>query len=366
MKRILLILFLVNYTVSFSQETGLVFYTVEAIPPNATSFTVFFSVDIPDFPNKDVIGTDSYIIEIVDESEVTTTPIGSGEEVFFFGENFGEGSYDFDITYNLPDGVSFIENLPDGKVYRIGSYGGVLLDNGTFEDLGNVQSDTPNNQLDVGKDIIETRVAVTFLERPKLVVADENFTIETSILSSKFINETAIIRFEIHEVDKEDVYDIFDVASQNTLLSSTPFQTFEGSGNGTVGTTTEADFILKAPLIQNKDLPDGRTYRVRLFNSPGATSLTYPFPYELTVTDEATVLSSPDFNDAKQIALYPNPAVNIMSVETDIKTKTYKIYNASGALVNEAIANGKLAVSHLKTGVYFLVTDAGATKFVKK
>ena len=75
-------------------------------------------------------------------------------------------------------------------------------------------------------------------------------------------------------------------------------------------------------------------------------------------------LSINKFNISKSIS--PNPVSSVLNISTSLNTKTYKVVNMLGKTVLDVNATGSLDVSNLSQGLYFLVTDAGIAKFVKK
>ncbi|WP_442809378.1 T9SS type A sorting domain-containing protein [Tamlana sp. 2201CG12-4] len=50
----------------------------------------------------------------------------------------------------------------------------------------------------------------------------------------------------------------------------------------------------------------------------------------------------------------------------DLATDSYKVISILGNTVKEVKATGSLDVSDLSKGIYFLITDSGIAKFVKK
>ncbi|WP_303317038.1 T9SS type A sorting domain-containing protein [Flavivirga abyssicola] len=77
-------------------------------------------------------------------------------------------------------------------------------------------------------------------------------------------------------------------------------------------------------------------------------------------------LSTSDVADNISDKIYPNPVSTVMTISKNVKTKTYKVVNIVGSTVKEVEASGSMDVSDLSGGVYFLVTDSGIAKFVKK
>jgi len=165
------------------------------------------------------------------------------------------------------------------------------------------------------------------------------------------------IKFEIHVVDKKEVHLIEDVKNQRLVSSSEESVTIlKGASN--------YSFKLKAPEIPSKFLPSGKTYRVRLLNDSYSNSKAYPFPHELIVTKSNHEKSI--YSDKDKVSISPNPVKDYLIVNSKNKSKSYKIYDISGALVKEQQTIRRIMVSDLKPGVYLLATDYGVTRFTKK
>lgn len=62
--------------------------------------------------------------------------------------------------------------------------------------------------------------------------------------------------------------------------------------------------------------------------------------------------------------IYPNPTNNIIYI--NVPAKTYKLVSTLGTTVVIQKATGVMDISHLRNGVYFLITEAGYAKIVKK
>jgi heat shock protein HslJ len=83
------------------------------------------------------------------------------------------------------------------------------------------------------------------------------------------------------------------------------------------------------------------------------------------------ILSTPE-NIAPIFSLYPNPTIDIISVETSEKLNTIAILDTTGRIVleNKAITNNTINVSSLKTGVYFIkiftLQGSAVKRFIKQ
>ncbi|WP_299251365.1 leucine-rich repeat domain-containing protein [uncultured Aquimarina sp.] len=85
------------------------------------------------------------------------------------------------------------------------------------------------------------------------------------------------IGFQVHEVNVVDVLKTEDVQSQILVFQSDTQQFINGTNN--------LLYELISPSVPNTDLPEGRTYRVRLFNTELGNVKTYLPAYELMVLE---------------------------------------------------------------------------------
>ncbi|MDB2384924.1 T9SS type A sorting domain-containing protein [Polaribacter sp.] len=81
--------------------------------------------------------------------------------------------------------------------------------------------------------------------------------------------------------------------------------------------------------------------------------------------ENVSTASTKDFENISS-SIYPNPVSNTLNISSSVETKTYKILNTLGATIKVSPATGSMDVSDLKSGLYFLVTDSGMAKFLKK
>ncbi len=65
------------------------------------------------------------------------------------------------------------------------------------------------------------------------------------------------------------------------------------------------------------------------------------------------------------IKVYPNPAVNIISVSGIDNIRSIKVYNALGSLVKEAYKTNRVDVSSLSSGIIFIKVDNGTLQTKK-
>ena len=71
-----------------------------------------------------------------------------------------------------------------------------------------------------------------------------------------------------------------------------------------------------------------------------------------------------------KVAVYPNPATDVLNVDGIKKTDKVQVYDASGKLINVKINDGKVNISNLNKGNYILKIDGeietSQHKFIKK
>ncbi|SEH34588.1 zinc-dependent metalloprotease [Chryseobacterium culicis] len=86
----------------------------------------------------------------------------------------------------------------------------------------------------------------------------------------------------------------------------------------------------------------------------------------------ASLLAVSEAGNVKSVKIYPNPAEDVLNVMNVSANAAYEIFNAPGQLIsNGTIGEGKINVSSLVKGVYFITINNGkeektTTKFVKK
>lgn len=89
-------------------------------------------------------------------------------------------------------------------------------------------------------------------------------------------------------------------------------------------------------------------------------------PTKVTCTD---LLGVNDINSAKKVALYPNPAKDVVMIQSAKAVSAVKIYSATGALVKSVpVLDNRINVSELPAGVYIVKTDDSleSIKLIKK
>ena len=78
------------------------------------------------------------------------------------------------------------------------------------------------------------------------------------------------------------------------------------------------------------------------------------------VTVGAADLSITEANPFGTISIYPNPSTEFVSISSDIKIESFKVFSATGQLLMNGNYNGSIDVTSLQNGTYFVeVMSAG-------
>ncbi|AXT50163.1 hypothetical protein D1818_04700 [Aquimarina sp. BL5] len=165
-----------------------------------------------------------------------------------------------DISGNLQ-----LNEIPE-EVCTLEDLGAIIISEGECGDL-RVSSEYSYIESEVGV------IALFFIDVTLDAVIDPIF-IEGD---GPFDVDFGEIGFQIHEVNISDVLIREDTPDQVLVFESATQQFINGTNN--------LSFELISPSVPNKDLAEGRTYRVRLFNTEFSNVKTYLPAYELMVLD---------------------------------------------------------------------------------
>ncbi|WP_378172809.1 leucine-rich repeat domain-containing protein [Aquimarina sp. SS2-1] len=209
-----------------------------------------------------------------------------------------ENNYINTISTRLGDLTSLkILNLRNNRIIDIPKELGMLTILDILDISGNLQLNEIPVEVcklqDTGTTIIidgmceELRVSSRYVNNPSMVTVGFPFIIDIDIdadIDPVFIDgdgpfdlDFGEIGFEVHEVHRSQVTIREDVPGQVLVTRSETQQFINGFRNMT--------FELFAPFVVSTDLPEGRTYRVRLFNTEIGNVKTYLPAYELIVLD---------------------------------------------------------------------------------
>jgi hypothetical protein len=130
------------------------------------------------------------------------------------------------------------------------------------------------------------------------------------------------------------------------------------------GATNTRSFFNESIVTPTSGLNAGEYYVIKIGTAFAGSYVQSPFS-EVTLVANGAVLSTEQLVE-QTVSISPNPVSDVLNVNTNIVTESYRIYNLAGSLIKEAAATGSVSVSELSNGIYFLRTDAGTSQFVKK
>ena len=86
-------------------------------------------------------------------------------------------------------------------------------------------------------------------------------------------------------------------------------------------------------------------------------------PYTLNVTEVS--LGVNQFEEKKNVVIYPNPATNVLQVEANFTVSSTAVYNVNGQRLEVKLINNKIAIDHLQSGFYILELNTSEGKVFK-
>lgn len=143
--------------------------------------------------------------------------------------------------------------------------------------------------------------------------------------------------------------------------------------SGSQGTWISIDLPFSTPTFTCINTPPGNA-------CPSLTDLTQfvitsdlgTVYYDNLYLHKNTVLSTNDF-EVSNVRLYPNPATNVLNIESVMTIEKVSVYNLLGQEVISQIPNSEIAtvdVANLQVGVYVVKTtingNVSSTKFIKE
>ena len=133
--------------------------------------------------------------------------------------------------------------------------------------------------------------------------------------------------------------------------------------------------------LESLNLDNGKTLFFNLLKASGNSNLTCiqvddlgsvrtsTWDYDASVsfsTDCQYALSVNDFLLDAKITIYPNPANQLVSIESKKTIDVLKIYTISGALIKTVLNPAEINVSNLSKGTYFFALQIGDEQLTKK
>ncbi len=173
------------------------------------------------------------------------------------------------------------------------------------------------------------------------------------------------------EVDLQGSYtiDSFRIIEFTKALKSFSFDVWDATLNSGAGGWTSViteTGNLATPLTTYRTFTPVTTTKVRLYiTEHNSTNLMRLF--ELEVYGYASQTLGVKKYEKQPFTLYPNPVTNDeINIIGDQEVESVAVYNILGAKIDTPFENGKLSVSKLSTGVYFLkINNKFSIKFIK-
>ena len=82
-------------------------------------------------------------------------------------------------------------------------------------------------------------------------------------------------------------------------------------------------------------------------------------------------IDDPIFEEENQLSIYPNPATDVININSDKNINVVAIYDSTGKLVKKVVATSQIQISDLNAGIYFIKASLSnnnvvSTKFIKR
>lgn len=112
-------------------------------------------------------------------------------------------------------------------------------------------------------------------------------------------------------------------------------------------------------IINNFAVTAGQTYFIYISSWEAPQTVAYT----LNVTEVS--LGVNQFQQKKSVVVYPNPATNILQIETDFTVNSTAVYNVNGQRLEVKLTDNKIAIDHLQSGFYILELNTNEGKVFK-
>lgn len=124
-------------------------------------------------------------------------------------------------------------------------------------------------------------------------------------------------------------------------------------------------------IKENIDLPayDGLSYLAIRYRNTDCSSKWLTVHFDNVAISGGTVGINEVVKEANEIKMYPNPARDLISIETDENIESVEIFNTTGVKIKSLKAseiNKTIDVSTLETGIYLFRFNTATTSFVKR
>lgn len=325
-------------------------------------------------------------------------PYNSAMSTFKVGDMNNDGKDDLIVAELSNDNMSFLRNTGNGVfVYDSMFYApaGVNIYSFTFDDLD--QDQVADLIVSTGGTTIQKIVQFEFVN---------NAFVQTNIYSSP--NSPNIYQSYLADMDNDGKMDVIsdssdcggywfknfgnNVYSGITPISLTGCNNYNFGGPADLDLDGYQDFIYfrygninyrsgtgvgeVSPTIMAISVDGtivGELRSIELFDidSDGDLDVFYNTASEFGwFSNNASALSIPEIQPAK-FTLYPNPASALLNIVSTQAVDSYKIYDNTGKLVANAtfpvaVADCKIDLNSLSSGLYFIAIQSGSSRETKK
>ncbi len=151
-----------------------------------------------------------------------------------------------------------------------------------------------------------------------------------------------------------------------TLLSASKI-THSSSGTAGSNNSKTWSFQWTAPAAGTGDITFYGAFNAANGNNNDSGDNIYKFATNAIPEDISAGVSEYIYGLNNQLSVFPNPATDVITIKAKNQPKSVVIYTVSGSKVSDYSVQGdQINVSKLNTGVYFIQTDLGVTRFVKQ
>ncbi|MEJ5049090.1 T9SS type A sorting domain-containing protein [Chryseobacterium culicis] len=178
------------------------------------------------------------------------------------------------------------------------------------------------------------------------------------------IDDQFVVRLDF---EKTGLVKILNLASGIQELISTPSAWLPNTWYRlkVVGSATDIRYYLNNVLIYTGTAASSLNINQLRFvhnNSLGSAYID-----NIKINSELWVMSVKDSKAAsREISLYPNPATDFLTVNSNTKVKSIQLYDETGKLIRTEVNNNKIEVKGLSAGVYMVNIKTEARNFTEK
>ncbi len=300
----------------------------------------------------DTTSTDTFDIKLMNDRAGITpdipgavtsyTNVGGLITVDWHGDYIGSGyDLDFDIKYELLDTDLFYTTSV------------TIFNNGpaNIEELYYFRNIDPDNNVTLTGDYVTTNTIVTQMPccTAAVVKAEQSLPWASTFA---FYSSDSSARVSYGGFSNRDASDVWNAT---------------GGLTGTMGSVNTADVAVSLAFYQPG--------LVSFMRSPGTSSVTFKFKTVFDATTLTNLINSTGVkeNSLETVNVFPNPANDILNINSVNKLNSIKLYNTLGTVVySNGNPNSSLVqvdMSELKTGIYILKIfgeDGSVTKKIIK